>query len=90
MDIFIINPPIYNLHGVAVLSESIDYKPGFVEVLATIVLFILWTIPALFIDKPNILILGIPVLWLYYILVSITTSIVITLLYIYWERRLRV
>jgi hypothetical protein len=72
------------------LSESIDYKPGFIEVLATIVLFILWTIPALFIDKPNILILGIPILWLYYILVSITTSIVITLLYIYWERRLRV
>lgn len=72
------------------MSESIDYKPGLVEVLATIVLFILWTIPASFIDKPNILILGIPILWLYYILVSITTSIVITLLYIQWERGLRV
>jgi hypothetical protein len=68
------------------LSSSEEYKPKRIEVLLCLLLFALWTIPAVFIDNPEIKVLGIPLLWFYYILLSILTSLLITLMYFLGER----
>jgi hypothetical protein len=64
------------------LTTSENYKTKKFEILLCLLLFALWTIPAVFIDKPEIKVLGIPLLWFYYITLSFITSLVITLMYL--------
>jgi len=66
-----------------------EYKPRSWELLVCIVLFALWTMPVVFIDQPSVKVLGVPLLWFYYLVLSLATSIVITLMYLLGERRKR-
>jgi low affinity Fe/Cu permease len=68
------------------VSSLEEYKPRNWELVVCVVLFALWTIPAVLLDKPAVRVLGVPVLWFYYITLSVATSLVITLMYLVEER----
>ncbi len=68
------------------MSEIEEFKPRNWELLVCLVLFALWILPALFIDKPEVKVLGIPVLWFYYMILSAITSLAVTLMYLTEKR----
>ena len=68
------------------MSVVEEFKPRNWELLVCLVLFALWTLPALFIDKPGVKVLGVPVLWFYYMVLSVITSLAVTLMYLTEKR----
>ncbi len=53
----------------------------YVKPLAIALMFILWIIPAPIVNRIDLKVFGIPLLWLYYLVLSIAISITLTLLY---------
>jgi len=56
------------------------------EALLCLLFFVLWTLPGPLIDNPSIKVLGMPLLWLYYMALSVSTALAITLVYLLEER----
>lgn len=47
-----------------------------------VILFILWSAPIPLVNRPDIWLLGLPLLWFYYIALSLATFSILVLMYI--------
>lgn len=52
------------------------------QVLIGVIIFVLWTILLPLVNRQDVRILGIPLLWFYYITISIITATVLSLMYL--------
>jgi len=69
------------------LDSEVERRVNRLELVLLILLFALWVAPAPLVNRLDVAVLGIPVLWFYYLVLSFTTALAITALYLYWERR---
>jgi hypothetical protein len=69
------------------LNSEVERGVSRLELALLILLFVLWVAPAPLVNRLDVAVLGIPVLWFYYLALSFTTALAITALYLYWERR---
>jgi len=52
------------------------------QVVIGLIIFVLWVALLPLVNRSDIKVLGIPLLWFYYILLSVATTLVITLMYL--------
>ncbi len=52
------------------------------QVFVGVIIFALWTILLPLINRHDVKILGIPLLWFYYIVISIITALVLSVMYV--------
>lgn len=52
------------------------------QVVVGVILYLLWTVLLPFVNRADVKVLGVPLLWFYYILVSVVTAIALTVLYL--------
>ncbi len=57
-------------------------EPGKHQVVIGLIIFTLWVALLPLVNRSDIKVLGIPLLWFYYILLSIATTLVITFMYL--------
>ncbi|MEM2018429.1 MAG: hypothetical protein QXM79_01370 [Zestosphaera sp.] len=62
--------------------EEPSIGPKKYQVIAGLIIFVLWTAMLPLINRSDVKILGIPLLWFYYILLSIATTLALTVMYL--------
>lgn len=62
--------------------ESDEVKLNRKHLAMAVLLFILWSAPIPLVNRPDIWVLGIPLLWFYYIALSLATFATLLLMYI--------
>ncbi|MEM4485760.1 MAG: hypothetical protein QW116_00780 [Zestosphaera sp.] len=61
--------------------EEAPSGPKAHQVMVGIAIYVLWTVLLPFVNRADVKVLGLPLLWFYYILVSVITATALTILY---------
>lgn len=62
--------------------EEVPSGPKTNQVVVGVAIYILWTVLLPFVNRSDVKVLGVPLLWFYYIFVSIVTAVALTVLYL--------
>jgi len=69
------------------LDSEVERGVNRLELVLLVLLFVLWVAPAPLVNRLDVAVLGIPVLWFYYLVLSSTPPLAIPALYLSGEGR---